>query len=108
MPLRIQDDETVALVTVLSDAKGLTPAQAVRTAVTSELQRLEPEIPLRETFAALRAPPSSPADGFEGGQGVFRRTERRLSTPIMAIFVDASALVAIIAGEPDADALSDR
>jgi antitoxin VapB len=55
MPLYIKDDETAGLVAMLAKASGFTKSEAVRRAVTAELTRLTPPVPLRERLAALRA-----------------------------------------------------
>jgi antitoxin VapB len=55
MPLYIKDDETAGLVATLAKASGVTKSEAVRRAVTAELSRLTPPVPLRERLAALRA-----------------------------------------------------
>lgn len=55
VPLYIKDDETAGLVATLAKASGVTKSEAVRRAVTAELSRLTPPVPLRERLAALRA-----------------------------------------------------
>ncbi|WP_082470627.1 type II toxin-antitoxin system VapB family antitoxin [Methylobacterium sp. Leaf86] len=55
VPLYIKDDETAGLVVKLAKASGVTKSEAVRRAVTAELSRLTPPVPLRERLAALRA-----------------------------------------------------
>ncbi|WP_419953365.1 type II toxin-antitoxin system VapB family antitoxin [Methylobacterium sp.] len=55
VPLYIKDDETAGLVATLAKASGVTKSEAVRRAVTAELGRLTPPVPLRERLAALRA-----------------------------------------------------
>ncbi len=55
MPLYIKDDKTAALVAKLAAVSGSTKSEAVRRAVTAELSRLAPSVPLRERLATLRA-----------------------------------------------------
>lgn len=72
MPLHIEDDATAALVAELAKATGVTESEAVRAAVTAELRRLEPESPLREKLAALRAShPLPPPTGLKADKAFF-------------------------------------
>ena len=72
MTLQIEDDATVALVTELARATGVTEAEAVRTAVSAELRRIKPERPLRERLAELRARhPLPPPTGLKADKAFF-------------------------------------
>ena len=72
MPLYIKDNATAALVAKLAAARGVTKAEAVRSAVQSELDRIEPVVPLRETFADLRQRhPLPPPTGLEADKAFF-------------------------------------
>lgn len=54
MTLSIRDKTTDKLVRVLAQKKQLGLTEAVRLAVTNELDRMEHEAPLRERIAAIR------------------------------------------------------
>ena len=77
MPRYIADDRTAALVARLVAVAGVTTSEAMRRAVTAELARLTPAVPLRDRFAALSAghalppPAGEPADKafFDGLNG---------------------------------------
>ncbi len=72
MPLYIKDDQTASMVAALAKLRGVSKQDAVRLAVTAELQRLETEIPLREIFAALRsAHPLPPPTGLPADKAFF-------------------------------------
>ncbi len=60
MPLYIKDMTTAALVTLLTELRGLTKHDAVRFDMRAGLDRAHEVIPLRERepAAALRAPPT--------------------------------------------------
>lgn len=53
MPLYIKDDATAELVARLAKQRGLSKQDAVKLAVTAELQRTNEEIPLRERLRRL-------------------------------------------------------
>ncbi len=55
MPLYIKDDTTAELVDRLARLRGVSKQDAVKIAVTAELDRAAEAIPLRERFARLRA-----------------------------------------------------
>ena len=55
MPLFIKDDATARLVDQLAKLRGISKQDAVKLAVTAELERTEAATPLRDRFAALRA-----------------------------------------------------
>ena len=61
MPLYIKDDVTAQLVNQLAKLKGTSKQDAVKRAVSAELQRAAEAVPLRERFAALRASRPLPA-----------------------------------------------
>jgi antitoxin VapB len=64
MPLYIKDDTTARLVGELATQRGITKQDAVRLAVTNELERAKEAIPLRERLAAWRqANPMPPPTG---------------------------------------------
>ena len=72
MPLNIEDEATSALVMELAQATGVTETEAVRAAVSAELQRVKPERPLRERFAELRARyPLPPPTGLKADKAFF-------------------------------------
>jgi antitoxin VapB len=54
MPLYIRDDATAALVAKLAKDRGITKQDAVRLAVTAELERARDAKPLRERMQAWR------------------------------------------------------
>ena len=54
MPLYIKDDVTAELVERLAKQRGLTKQDAVKLAVTAELERSTEAMPLRDRFARLR------------------------------------------------------
>jgi antitoxin VapB len=55
MPLYIKDDATADLVAQLAKLRGISKQDAVRLAVTAELDRAAGVVALRDRFAALRA-----------------------------------------------------
>ncbi len=61
MPLIIEEDATAALIAMLARTMGVTEGEAVRVAVTAELERREAKLPLRERLAALRVRRPLPA-----------------------------------------------
>jgi antitoxin VapB len=72
MPLYIRDDATAALVAELAKQRGTTKQDAVRLAVTAELERSRQAIPLRDRFAALRAThPLPPKTGHPADKAFF-------------------------------------
>ena len=107
MPLYIKDDATAALVAELASKRGISKQDAVRLAVQAELKRIAEAIRCRADRGLAKGTPDAALDRKEGGQGVLRRPVRQPLT----VFVDASAMIAMIAmiaGERDADALADR
>jgi antitoxin VapB len=71
VPLYIKDDRTAALVARLAEAAGVTKSEAVHRAVSAELARHAPVVPLRERFAALRASYPLPASTGEPADKAF-------------------------------------
>jgi len=72
MPLYIKDDATARLVAQLAKQRGLSKQDAVKLAVTAELERAEQAIPLRCRFAALRAErPLPPETGHLADKAFF-------------------------------------
>lgn len=72
MPLYIRDDATAALVAELAKQRGISKQEAVRIAVSAELDRIKESIPLRERFAALRAAhPLPPPTGLLADKAFF-------------------------------------
>ncbi len=72
MPLYIRDDVTAGLVAELAKQRGITKQDAVRLAVTAELERAKEAIPLRARFAALRAAhPLPPPTGLLADKAFF-------------------------------------
>ncbi len=73
MPLYIKDDVTADLVDRLAKQRGLTKQDAVKLAVTAELERSTEAMPLRDRFARLRSdhplPPVIRSVNVEGGFG---------------------------------------
>jgi antitoxin VapB len=55
MPLYIKDDATARLVEKLAKTRGLSKQDAVKMAVSAELERTTEAVPLRERFAHIRA-----------------------------------------------------
>jgi len=55
MPLYIKNDDTARLVDKLAKLQGVSKQDAVRLAVTAELERIAESVPLRDRFARLRA-----------------------------------------------------
>ena len=54
MTLSIRDEATDKLVRALAQKRRISLTEAVRLAVTSELDRMEQEAPLRDRIAAIR------------------------------------------------------
>lgn len=54
MPLYIKDDTTARLVDRLAKLRRISKQEAVKQAVTAELERSTESVPLRDRFAALR------------------------------------------------------
>jgi antitoxin VapB len=72
MPLFIKDDSTAALVAQLATLRGISKQDAVKLAVTAELNRVAEEIPLRERLAAFRAShPLPPLTGLVADKAFF-------------------------------------
>jgi antitoxin VapB len=72
MPLYIKDDATAQLVGQLAKLRGTTKQDAVRLAVTAELERTRDAIPLRERFARLRKThPLPPPTGTAANKAFF-------------------------------------
>ena len=61
MPLYIKDDETAGLVRELAELRGVSKQDAVKQAVTAELQRLRPQTPLWERVQRLHRKYGLPA-----------------------------------------------
>ena len=72
MPLYIKDDVTARLVDQLAKSMGTSKQDAVKHAVSAELQRAADAIPLRDRFAALRAArPLPPTTGQMADKAFF-------------------------------------
>jgi antitoxin VapB len=72
MPLYIRDDGTAALVAELAKQRGLTKQDAVRLAVTAELDRAKEAKPLRERMRAWReANQFPPPTGLKADKAFF-------------------------------------
>jgi antitoxin VapB len=72
MPLHIKDDATAERVAKLAKLRGLSKQDAVKLAVTAELDRMAEAAPLRERFAALLAAhPLPPATGQTADKSFF-------------------------------------
>jgi len=72
MPLYIKDDKTARLVAELALRQGLSKQDAVRLAVTAELDRLRRATPLKERIIAWRAlNPLPPATGEQADKAFF-------------------------------------
>jgi antitoxin VapB len=72
MPLYIRDDATAALVAKLAKDRGITKQDAVRLAVTAELERARDAKPLRERMRAWReANPFPPPTGLKADKTFF-------------------------------------
>ncbi len=72
MPLYIRDDATAALVAELAKQRGLTKQDAVRMAVTAELNREKDAKPLRDRIKAWRdANPLPPPTGLKADKAFF-------------------------------------
>ncbi len=72
MPLYIRDDATAALVAELAKQRGMTKQDAVKLAVTAELERSRNAIPLRERIQAWRAAhPLPPPTGAAADKAFF-------------------------------------
>ncbi len=105
MPLYIKDDRTAELVTQLARLRGVSKQDAMKDAIQAALNQAAEAVPLRDRLAALRkAHPLPPETGERRREGLLRRAVRR---PVV-IFVEASPLIAMIAGEKNADDLADR
>lgn len=64
MPLYIRDDATAELVAQLAKQRGITKQDAVRIAVTAELERTAQAVPLQERLETLwRENPLPPPTG---------------------------------------------
>ncbi len=103
MPLNVRSEEVNLLAERLAARKHTTKTEAVKLALENELRRVDEAVPLRERLRPLQEADScAPGDGVGRRQGVLRRTQRR-----RLMFVDASAIVAILTGEPEAPAFAD-
>ena len=72
MPLYIRDDATAELVAQLARRRGITKQDAVRLAVTAELERAHNAQPLRERIRAWRAAnPLPPPTGLPADKAFF-------------------------------------
>lgn len=71
MPLYIKDETTAGLVRQLAQQRGLTKQDAVRLAVTAELQREAAALPLRDRLARLRAAHKLPPATGEAADKAF-------------------------------------
>jgi antitoxin VapB len=72
MPLYIKSDETAQLVDKLAKLRGVSKQDAVRLAVTAELERAAAAVPLRDRFARLRAThPLPPPTGATADKAFF-------------------------------------
>ncbi len=72
MALYVKDEATARLVTELARQRGLTKQDAVRLAVTAELERAARAIPLRDRLARLRAAhPLPPPTGERADKAFF-------------------------------------
>ncbi len=72
LPLYIKDNGTAELVARLAKLCGISKQDAVKRAVTAELERMAEARPLRERFAALRAEhPLPPATGQVADKAFF-------------------------------------
>jgi antitoxin VapB len=72
MPLYIKDDATARLVDKLAKQRGVSKQDAVKMAVTAELERTAEAVPLRERFAHIRAAhPLPPATGQAADKAFF-------------------------------------
>ena len=71
MPLFIKDDATAALVTKLANMRGVSKQDAVKAAVTAELERMAEAVPLRERFARRRAAHPLPPPTGEAADKAF-------------------------------------
>jgi antitoxin VapB len=72
MPLYIKDDKTAELVARLAKLRGISKQDAVRQAVTAELERAGDAEPLRDRFARLRAEHGLPrATGLAADKAFF-------------------------------------
>jgi len=99
--LQIRNERVNRLAEKLAAIKRSSKTEAVRLALENELARIEGAKTLRRAAAAdPRARRQAAADRPGCRQGVLRRTQRR---PM--IFVDASAIVAILTGEAEDAAL---
>ncbi len=72
MPLYIKDDDTAALVTKLTERRGITKQDAVRQAVQAELYRIQETAPLRERLEAFwREHPLPPSTAEKADKAFF-------------------------------------
>jgi ribonuclease VapC len=103
MALNIRNEAVNQLAKKLAVRKHLNKTEAVKLALENELRRIEKSQPLRERLRPLQNRVlTRPATGLEADKSFYDKSER---TRLM--FVDASAIVAILTGEPEADALAD-
>ena len=103
MPLNIRSEEVNQLAEKLASRAGVSKTEAVRIALENEMERRSGRVPLAERLKPLLDRMDAvPVHGPGGRQGVLRQPERRV------MFVDASALVAILTAEPERSVLLDR
>ncbi|MDQ2080267.1 type II toxin-antitoxin system VapB family antitoxin [Xanthobacteraceae bacterium Astr-EGSB] len=71
MPLYIEDDQIAELVSELARRRGVSEQDAVKLAVTAELEGSTAKPSLEERFAAFRAAPLLPATGLKADKDFF-------------------------------------
>lgn len=72
MPLYVKNDATARLVDKLAKLRGVSKQDAVKLAVTAELERAAGSVPLRDRFAQLRAAhPLPPPTGAVADKAFF-------------------------------------
>jgi ribonuclease VapC len=101
VPLNIRNEAVNQLAKKLAVRKHLNKTEAVKVALENELRRIEEALPLRERLRPLQQRVLA-GHRTRGRQGFLRRAKRE-----HLMFVDASAIVAILTREPEADALAD-
>ena len=103
MPLNIRDPRAAELAKELAARRKITMTAAIIEALQNEIKRERDKVPLRERLAQTRAHHAR-ARRSQGTTGPSIR-DRRYVEPIM--FIDTSAVVSIIMGEPGGDRLAD-
>jgi ribonuclease VapC len=102
MALNIRNEAVHQLAKKLAVRTHLNITDAVKLALENELRRLDDALPLRKRLRPLQDRMlARPATGLEAS--ILRRSE-----PACLMFVDASAIVAILTREREADSLADR